>query len=56
MRVVIVVEGGVVQCVLCDEDAAVEIIDKDDADHDPLRRLETQARIDMLADEMIEVM
>lgn len=55
MRIVIVTEGGVVQAVLCDEDADVEVIDKDDAET-PKQQRETQARIDMLADEMIEVM
>lgn len=57
MRIIVVIEGGCLRDVLCDQDADVELIDMDNErdaeDSDGVAAAE--ARIEMLAKEMIEV-
>jgi hypothetical protein len=56
MRIAICIEGGCLRTVLCDRDADVELIDMDNAADTENGVEEAEARLEILATEMIEVM
>jgi hypothetical protein len=55
MKIVVVVEGGCVRTVYCDETADVELIDLDVEAGLPAGLAAAEAKLDLLDNEMVEV-